>query len=191
MEPSTLETDVGARIRELRKRRGLSLRALAEHSGLSANAISLIERGATSPTLTSLEQLTRALGVPVGVLFQREEAARVLHIKRNASRGIQYTGVLLESLGEGLADRQFEIMRLTIEPDAQTQGTPLSHPGQEYVYCLEGTIHYQVADQTYVLEMGDSLNFHSALPHSWRNPTAEPSTILVVLTSSRDHTPAH
>jgi transcriptional regulator with XRE-family HTH domain len=190
MEPSTLETDVGARIRELRKRRGLSLRALAEHSGLSANAISLIERGETSPTLTSLEQLTRALGVPVGVLFQRE-AARVLHIKRNASRGIQYTGVLLESLGEGLADRQFEIMRLTIEPGAQTQGTPLSHPGQEYVYCLEGTIHYRVADQTYVLETGDSLNFHSALPHSWRNPGAETSTLLVVLTSSRDHTPAH
>lgn len=191
MEPFSLEVNVGERIRELRKKQQLTLRELAARCGLSANAISLIERGETSPTLASLQQLAQALDVPVTELFRQGTDRRVVYVKRNRGKRIQYTGVLLESLGGGLAQRLFEVMRLVVEPGSCTSETPLSHPGQEFVYCLEGSIDYQVGEQRYHLTPGDSLIFESELPHSWHNTTNAPAAILLVLPATQSHTLAH
>ena len=70
---------VGQNIRELRTKRKLSLRALAELSGLSTNAISLIERGDNSPTVSSLHSLATALGVPVTAFFEQHTDGLVIH----------------------------------------------------------------------------------------------------------------
>lgn len=191
MVSSSLEVNVGERIRELRKQQHLTLRALAARCGLSANAISLIERGETSPTLASLQQLAQALDVPVTELFRQGTDRQVVHVKHNCGKRIQYTGVLLESLGEGLAQRQFEVMRLVVEPGSCTSETPLSHPGQEFVYCLEGNIEYLVGGQRYHLAPGDSLMFESELPHSWHNTTDAPAAMLLVLPATQRHTVAH
>jgi transcriptional regulator with XRE-family HTH domain len=61
--------DVGARLRELRDERNISMRSLATKSGLSANALSMIERGKTSPSVSTLYKLADALGVPVTSFF--------------------------------------------------------------------------------------------------------------------------
>jgi transcriptional regulator with XRE-family HTH domain len=74
---------VGQRIKEIRRTKALSLRALAELSNLSTNAISLIERGDNSPTVSSLHSLAKALGVPITAFFDNLADGQVIHVKKN------------------------------------------------------------------------------------------------------------
>ena len=115
---------VGQQIRNLRIQRGLSLRALAELCGLSANAISLIERNENSPNVSSLHQLAIALNVPITDFFYQESEPTTLYVKRD--QGVRYrnNGVELESLGIGLPNQQLEPFRLTIEPGSGSADEP-------------------------------------------------------------------
>jgi len=185
------ESIVGPQIRKLRNERGLSLRALAELCGISANAISLIERGKNSPTVSSLHQLARALNVPITDFFENEVAQRTVLVKRN--QGIRYRNesVHLENLGAGLRNQQLEPFRLTIASVSESCEEPVSHPGQEFIYCLDGTIEYYVNGQQYFLEAGDSLLFHASQQHCWRNTKQEPATILLIFQVANDQHLAH
>ena len=61
--------DVGTRLRQLREERNMSMRSLATASSLSANALSMIERGKTSPSVSTLYKLADAMGVPITTFF--------------------------------------------------------------------------------------------------------------------------
>ena len=80
MEPfqrDAISVDVSTRLRELREGRGISMRTLATRSGLSANALSMIERGKTSPSVSTLYKLAAALGVSItAFLAQRQRKRR-------------------------------------------------------------------------------------------------------------------
>ena len=71
-EKSAENIDVGLRLRVLREERGVSMRALARRSGLSANALSMIERGLASPSVSTLNKLAMALEVPIMAFFHSE-----------------------------------------------------------------------------------------------------------------------
>ena len=78
--------DVGQQLRVLRDERGISMRALARRSGLSANALSMIERGLTSPSVSTLTKLAFALEVPIMAFFRRESISSLfLKWQRNKS----------------------------------------------------------------------------------------------------------
>ncbi len=64
-----ISVDVGQRLKTLREERGISMRTLARNSGLSANALSMIERGLTSPSISTLFKIATALGVPITDFF--------------------------------------------------------------------------------------------------------------------------
>jgi transcriptional regulator with XRE-family HTH domain len=175
-----IEPNVGHRIRELRKRRGLTLRGLAGACGLSANAISLIERGENSPTVSSLHQLATALDVSIADLFKDADRLSAVYVQHD--RGLRYKSDCgeLESLGSGLSNQQLEPFRMVLKPGLGRVSTPIAHPGQEFIYCLEGVIEYYVKGQRYRLEAGDSLLFESENPHFWRNVTDSSATILMI-----------
>ena len=173
--------DVGRRIRELREQRGLSLRTLAERSGLSVNAVSLIERGLSSPTVSTLHRLAAALGVRIVDFFGPEEEARVVFVGRERRRRTETAGALIESLGTGLAGQRIEPFLVTLQPGAGSGGEPITHGGQELVYGLSGRIDYTVNGQVYRIGEGDALLFEASLPHQWCNVTWEPASILLVL----------
>ena len=174
------ESIVGQQIRKLRKQRGLSLRALAEICGMSANAISLIERSENSPNVSSLHQMAIALNVPITDFFYQESDPTTLFVKKD--HGVRYTnnGVELESLGIGLPNQQLEPFRLMIEPGSGSAKDPITHPGHEFVYCLEGEIDYYVDEQNYHLGVGDSLLLEASIPHSWHNASRKPTIILLI-----------
>ncbi len=180
MFEQTTESNIGQQIRSLRKQRGLSLRALADLCGLSANAISLIERNENSPNVSSLHQMAKALNVPITDFFYQESEPTTLYVKRD--QGVRYrnNGIELESLGIGLPNQQLEPFRLTIEPGSGISDEPISHPGHEFVYCLEGEIDYRVEDYTYHLDVGDSLLLEASNPHSWYNASNKPTIILLI-----------
>jgi transcriptional regulator with XRE-family HTH domain len=172
--------NVGPHIRTMREQRGLSLRALAERCNLSINAISLIERGENSPTVSSLHMLATALGVKITDFFEDPHEHAVVHVKYDQRLATQGNGLLMESLGIGLRNQQLEPFMVTIEPGIREDSESIVHPGQEFVYCFEGAILYQVSGQTYHLEPGDSLLFEATQPHCFRNTGDSLARVLLI-----------
>jgi transcriptional regulator with XRE-family HTH domain len=180
--------DVGGRIRELRKTEGLSLRALADRSDLSINAISRIERGESSPTVSSLLRLATAFGVHITDLFETGPEQATILVRRNKRLRSRGDGVLMESLGIGLPGQILEPFLMTIEAGAVGMEEPCEHTGEEFVHCIEGEIEYQVADEWHRLEAGDSLLFLAKQPHMCRNTSLNRALILLILASSDQET---
>jgi transcriptional regulator with XRE-family HTH domain len=181
---------VGQRIRTLREQRGLSLRALAELSGLSFNAISLIERGENSPTVASLHLLATALGVAITDFFQDEQERAIVFVRADERMRSSANGIDMESLGIGLRNQEMEPFLLTILPGTSNIERPITHAGEEFVYCLQGPIEYCVDDERYLLQTGDSLLFRASLPHCFRNRWQESAQLLMVFnTGEGGHLP--
>src|SRR5512140_2089299 len=99
-----ISVDVGNRLHQLRETRKISMRALAQKSGLSANALSMIERGKTSPSVSTLYRLADAMDVPVTDFFSPEtERLKVVFLKADARMRLPF----LRGLWEGLGGEQF------------------------------------------------------------------------------------
>jgi len=172
--------EVGQRIRELRDKQGLSLRALAERCGLSINAISRIERGENSPTVASLHLIARALNVPITELFRTTGNRTTVFVKRDSRMRSQRSGMDIESLGVGLHNQQLEPFLVTLQPGTAANSEPITHSGQEFVYCVEGQIEYQIGNDVYILSPGDSLLFEASQMHVFRNTSDRSALILMV-----------
>ena len=174
--------DVGARMRALRERYGLSLRALAEMCDVSPNTISLIERGLSSPCVNTLQCLATGLGVPITAFFETEEPpARLVLTRQHERIRTRCPGMTMEHLGSGLPNQALMSFLITLEPGAGADARPIVHLGEEWVYCLEGAIVYEVEGEQFRLEPGDSLLFEASLPHCWRNPGPLQASVILVL----------
>ena len=171
---------VGQRIRELRTNRSLSLRALAELSGLSTNAISLIERGDNSPTVSSLHNLASALSVPITAFFEQHPDGQVIHLKKDRRPTSETAGVKMENLGSGLPNQQLEPFLMTIAPGGSSTSSQITHSGEELVYVLKGALVSRINDEEYQLEEGDSLFFLASQPHVYRNETRKFAQIIII-----------
>ena len=177
--------DVGSQVRALRQQRGLSLRALARICELSPNTISLIERGITSPSVSTLHKLATALRVPITAFFEERADKVDAILLRSGERPRTGSGnVLLESLGAALDDQALEPFKVTLKPGSGSGGRLMQHGGHELVYCLEGELEYVISDEACRLEAGDSLLFEARNPHRWRNPGAEPAVFLLIFHST-------
>ena len=180
--------DVGERLRELRSERDLSLRALAELSGLNVNTLSMIENGKTSPSVSTLQQLSNALGIPISVFFE-SKAPRERVVFHQADHRPQLVFALgtLEDLGAGLDVRGAKPFLVHLEPLAESGPETVVHTGLEFVYCLEGSLTYTIEGTTYLLLPGDSLMFEAHLPHRWQNTGKTPSRSLLVMCPSDEN----
>lgn len=176
----TREPGVGQRIRALREQQGLSLRALAERCGLSANAISLIERGENSPTVSSLHLLAQALNVSITNFFETPHEEAVVFVEPDTRLRSATNGIVLESLGIGLRNQQLEPFLITLAPGAGNLDQPVTHAGEEFVYCVEGTLDYAIKDRVYHLKPGAALLFDAQLEHCFCNVGKEPVVVLMI-----------
>jgi transcriptional regulator with XRE-family HTH domain len=182
--------NVGRRLRELRIERSLSIRALAEKSGLNVNTLSMIENGKTSPSVSTLQQVAAALKAPITAFFETKNYPRtVVFQKAGRRQSAAFTHGTLADLGVGFARSGLEPFVVTLEPQADSGDTPIVHTGLEFVFCLEGCISYEVEGETFNLDPGDSLLFEAHLPHRWYNTGNTPSRSLLILCPSdeRDH----
>ncbi|MGD8604640.1 MAG: helix-turn-helix domain-containing protein [Anaerolineales bacterium] len=181
-QPDAISVDVGARIREIRQSRELSMRELARLSGLSANALSLIERGENSPSVSTLYKLSQALGIPITTFFQTQpEVGKVVFRKAEERTRVPFMRGLWEGLGgEDFADR-VEPFALTLDNGANSGPSDIEHSGHEFVICLRGQLEYKIEDRTYLLESGDVLLFQAHLKHRWRNPGPMVTNVVFVL----------
>jgi transcriptional regulator with XRE-family HTH domain len=173
---------LGAKLRALRKERDLTQRDLASRAGISANAISLIERDEISPSVATLQRLAAALHVKMGYFFDEDDAqANIVHIKAGKRPSITSKGVTIESISKRLRGQELEPFFITLAPGSESGRRPVIHSGHEFVYCLRGMVEYEVDGDVYLLDEGDFLLFEAELPHHWRNPTKDKKAELLLI----------
>lgn len=181
-DKDAISIDVGGRLRELRQGIGLSMRALARMSGLSANALSMIERGKTSPSVSTLYKLATAMGIPITAFFREKSPQKeIVFCKESERTRVQFMRGLWEGLGGEFFIGQVDAFMLTLESGASSGPFGIQHTGHEFVYCLRGNLSYMIENQHYSLEPGDSLLFAAELRHKWRNPGKNVTNALVIL----------
>ncbi|MBM3151848.1 MAG: cupin domain-containing protein [Chloroflexi bacterium] len=176
--------NVGERLRMLRTSHKMSLRYLAQASGLSANALSMIEHGRASPSVSTLYKLADALAIPVTAFFGQEEARQeVIHVKAQTGARVPIERGYWEGRGGEKFIGRVEPFVLSLEAGADSGPMAMVHTGHEFVYCLQGMIEYRVERKPYVLNSGDSLLFAAHLSHQWRNVGKAPAELLIMLSS--------
>jgi transcriptional regulator with XRE-family HTH domain len=174
--------DVGSRLRQLRTERDMSMRALARASGLSTNALSMIERSRTSPSVSTLYKLAEALEVPITAFFRLEQPKdAVVFRKKNNRKRMNIGKVDWEGLGGESYVGRVEPLVFTVESGGSSGAAGMQHTGHEFVLCLSGKLVYNVDGIDYTMETGDSLIFAAKVSHSWHNREAAPASALVVL----------
>ncbi len=184
------EISVGQHLRSMRALRGLSMRELAEASGLNINTLSLIENNKTSPSVSTLQQLATTLKVPLTSFFEAETPRRSIVFQKAGQRPrADFSHGVMEDLGAGLTLRGGQPLIVVLEPQANSGSTPIVHTGHEFVYCLNGQLTYFIDGQKYLLEKGDSLIFEAHLPHRWGNFEKVPTRSLLIIcpTDENDH----
>ena len=164
---------IGARLRELRKDRGLSIKQLADRVGLSVGMVSQIERGLSTPSLRSLRLLANALDVPVSWFFgvSQEQSSASRHIVRRSQRRrlkVPHVGVVQELLSPE-APGDLEIYEVVLEPGGNSGPDSYSHEGEKAGLVIEGTLQLMLGAEKHLLQNGDSFRFPSTLAHSFAN----------------------
>jgi transcriptional regulator with XRE-family HTH domain len=188
-----MEVAIGREVRALRKAQGVTVAELAGATGISLGMLSKIENGATSPSLTTLQALGRALGVPVTDFFRRfEEERNAVFVKagegvdverRGTRAGHQYA--LLGHIGAQASGVVVEPYLITLTEDSDVFPT-FQHGGMEFLYMLEGQITYRHGDRLYPMQPGDSLFFDADAPHGPEILSRLPARYLSVISYRKD-----
>jgi len=174
--------DVASSLRELREARNVSMRTLATKSGLSANALSMIERGKTSPSVSTLYKLADAMGVSITAFFGPEtDKKQVVFIRSDERTRMAFTRGVFEALGGEQFAGRVEPFMLTMESGATSGPHSITHTGHEFIFCLRGELDYQVEKEVFHLVAGDSLLFASQLRHKWRNAGKTVTNALIII----------
>jgi transcriptional regulator with XRE-family HTH domain len=174
--------DVGRNLRDLRAGKDLSIRSLAELSGLNVNTLSMIENGKSSPSVSTLQQLASALTVPITDFFKTDIIQNNVSYQKAGQRlQAAFAHGTLADLGAGLTLHGGQPLLVTLEPRANSGPTPIVHTGHEFVFCLEGRLSYTIEDHIFILNPGDSLLFEAHLPHFWQNVGASTSESLLIM----------
>jgi transcriptional regulator with XRE-family HTH domain len=162
---------LGARLRRLRKERGLTLEGVAASSGLSTSFLSALERGKSNTTVATLRRLLGLYGTTLDALMRaggRPRVGRVTHTGKRQRITERFSGVVVEQLTNGPA--QMEAQLFCVEPGGGSQGA-YSHEGEEFIYVLEGQLRLRLGvREQYRLVPGDCAYYPSTLEHEWWNP---------------------
>lgn len=175
---------IGSKLRELRRRRDLSVRELAARSGVSHSTISLLERDRMSPSVDTLGAVLDALGTTLPGFFSDLQSS-LPYSPFYAADDLVEIGkvetISYRAIGLGHPNRQLLMLRERYAPGADT-GEDYAHAAQEAGMVLAGQVEVTVGNQKRVLRPGDGYYFDSRLPHRFRNVDAGESEILSAIT---------
>ncbi|MDR3295360.1 MAG: XRE family transcriptional regulator [Clostridiales Family XIII bacterium] len=180
--------DIGKAIKNLRAKNHITLRELAEKSGLSIGFLSQLERGMTSVAIDSLQKISGALGVEPDYFFhmaQKSESSSDAILRKNELfvSAIEENKYVRHYLTANVGEHHLlpEIVHVLPEPDLQKLQTDVPlREAEEFVYVLRGILTVHCRDSVSKMYQGDSLSFGAKTPHGWRNDTNQVTRILVV-----------
>ncbi len=184
----------GRNVKRLRKQQALSLKALAELSGVSFSMLSKVEREEKNPTLNVAVRIARALKSPLSALAEEEHPDDRLLIVRKAERKLRINaakGVSSEMIISTVPADKLEMVSIELLPGAATGLVP-PHPAgaREYVFVRQGRVRFCFAAAEHDLAADDYLYFQPDSPYQLANPSDAPATVFVVIDHSGEKAPS-
>ncbi|CAA9305483.1 MAG: Transcriptional regulator, Xre-family with cupin domain [uncultured Gemmatimonadaceae bacterium] len=188
--PPDINARLAARLRRLRSERGLTLDGLAERAGVSRSAISLTERGESSPTAALLDRLAAGLGVTIASLFAEDERADAPPVARRADQAAwrdPETGYVRRNLSPPGFPSPIELVEVVLPAGARvaydTPAAARSVGVSQQIWVLAGRIEVTVGGVAHRLGEGDCLAMRVDQPTVFLNPADLPARYVVALTS--------
>lgn len=176
---------VGPRIRALREAMSLSLRDLADRSGVSAQMLSQVERGETSPTLAVAAKIAAGLELTLSQLLRLDEGQHVAVSRAAERRSSRHGGHVIEELTPPLPGQRADVSLHVLDPGATTGGAsdpPMHEPGsRETAVVLAGELALVLEGTRTELQEGDSVTFDADLPHHFENEGNDPTRFIAVI----------
>jgi transcriptional regulator with XRE-family HTH domain len=182
---------IGEKIKRFREDHALTLKEMADRTGLSTAVLSQIENHLISPPLGTLIRVTRALDLRPGHFFDEHPDKPFTIVRKEerrpasrfaSKRGIQY-GYSYESLGHDMKDRHMEPFLVTLEPATLASPKPAAHDGEEFLFVLEGEMELTLGEHSDVLQAGDAVYYDSKIPHLVQCKGKKKAVILAVIYS--------
>ncbi|MEW5920357.1 MAG: cupin domain-containing protein [Bacillota bacterium] len=163
--------NIGTRLKKFRTHSKLSLKDLAEATGLSISAISQFEKGLTQPSVNSLYRIAAALDKEVTSFFETQDNNKEVILRSNKRKrlGVPSSKVTFEVLVPNL-EGNIEMLLAELEPGGETAEEPASHEGEEEcLIVIGGDIEVTIGEKKYILHDKDSIYFNCSLPHKYKN----------------------
>jgi transcriptional regulator with XRE-family HTH domain len=185
------EIQVGEKIKRLREEKSISLKELADKTGLSSAVLSQIENHLVSPPLGTVVRIAKALDIRPGYFFDQHPDKSFTIVKKNerkpvsrfaSKRGVRY-GYSYESLGHDMKGRHMEPFLVTLEPTTLADPKPSAHEGEEFLFVLEGVMEVTLGENSDILQPGDAIYYDSTIPHLVKCHGGKETKILAVIYS--------
>lgn len=170
---------IGDQLRDLRTRRGLSLRALAAQAGVSATLLSQVERGVTEPSLATLRRLAVVFGESVASLFE-DRAAPSVWVSRPGERSTlrgPRGRIGYERLTPG--NGRMEVLRGVLDPGEAISSEAWSHNSLECAFVVAGTLTVELDGTPRAVLAGEAITFDSRIAHRYLNRGGERAEFLL------------
>jgi transcriptional regulator with XRE-family HTH domain len=187
-EATDLAPVVGANLRRLRTRRGLSLEKLSQLSGVSRAMLGQIELGQSAPTINVLWKIARALEVTFSALISSRTQSGVLVMRTTDAKVLTSKDRSFQSRALFPFDepRRVEFYELRLSAggieraDAHAPGTA------ENLVVSTGAVEIDIGGETHRLEAGDSILFEADSPHTYRNAGRSEAVMFLVMTYAQE-----
>ena len=184
---SAEKPSLGARIREAREMRELTLEDLSSRTGISIETLERVESGQATPPLGALVRVGKALEMQMGYFISGASDQPICVVRaesrpkvaRRTQKAAEQYGYVYESLAPEKANRLMEPFLVTMNPTKF--GELSNHDGQEFIFVLEGEISVRVEEKVEVLRAGDSVYYDSSHPHLVKCHGEEPAKILAMI----------
>lgn len=182
--PQDLAPMVGANLRRLRVRRGLSLEKLSQRSGVSRAMLGQIELGQSAPTINVLWKIARALDVTFATLIQAREAGGTTLLRRSQAKVLTSHGGRFSSRALFPFDgpRRAELYELRLAAGAEESAEAHAPGTVENLVVAEGALALSVGKEHHRLETGDAIVFEADVPHTYANPGGKECVMYLVMT---------
>ncbi|MEO9651187.1 MAG: XRE family transcriptional regulator [Roseobacter sp.] len=165
----TILEQLPARLKEARRVKGLSLDAVTKLSGVSRSMISQIERGESSPTISTLWNLTRALNVDfAGLLDTKTAESKIETLTANDVPTIDNLGnsVKIRILSPPEEAGKHEVYEIIFLLDGALDSQPHTRGTREHLTVIEGVLDLQSGQSNVRLQAGDTARYNADVPHS-------------------------
>ena len=163
------EAVIARRIKEIRTEKEMTLEEVAVKTGFTKGLLSKIENNKVSPPVSTLVKIAKAMGVSLGDLFSPADAQQIKIVRKDQRTVYKQENMQedqkVEALVSGFSRQKIEPLVITIENPESYKTVLYNHPGQEFIYVLEGSMNYIYGDRSYLVSEGDTLYFNSENDH--------------------------
>jgi transcriptional regulator with XRE-family HTH domain len=176
---------LGERIKRRRETLGMQLNDLSKRVGVSASALSQIEKAKSFPTILTLKNIADNLHTTVSELIGEHEALSnhpLVHYNEKEFKERNDSGTSVFMLAHQIQRKQMDTLLVVFTENSNSEEILKQHHGQTYLFLVKGELLFTLDDEAYVMKKNDSMYFNSNRPHSAINKSHREAHLLMVNT---------